>query len=120
MNIQLPVERSHLRTWNLFSFLGSTGRHRRGHQKAESKDTHHLCYHEKYLESKEHHYTNQTRLSNPALIKRYPETDTVMDWSHFTEAFLYHNQVSFGLESSGRSKEGSSMEHLETFARSRA
>ena len=34
------------------------------------------------------------------------------------EAFLYHHQASFGLESSREAKERSSTEHLETFARS--
>ena len=40
-------------------------------------------------------------------------------WSHPTEAFLYHHQASFDLESSREAKERSSTEHLETFARSR-
>ena len=35
------------------------------------------------------------------------------------EAFLYHHQASFDLESSSEAKERSSMEPLKTFARSR-
>ena len=41
-------------------------------------------------------------------------------WSHPTEAFLYHHQASFDLESSREVKERSSAEHLEMFARSKA
>ena len=36
-----------------------------------------------------------------------------------TEAFLYHHQTSFDLESSREAKERSSTEHLETLFRSR-
>ena len=39
--------------------------------------------------------------------------------SHPTEAFLYHHQASFDLESSREAKERSPTEHLETFGRSR-